>query len=49
MLDHDLAANTITVTTDSFSLFAVGEIPEPATIALLIMGGLGMFIRPWLG
>ena len=41
----DVDRNTITVTTDSFSPFVLGVIPEPATAALLGLGGLAMLGR----
>ena len=45
VVGRDLVNNTITVRTDSFSPFAMGgPIPEPASMALLSVGGL-MFLR----
>ncbi|MCE9592365.1 MAG: PEP-CTERM sorting domain-containing protein [Planctomycetes bacterium] len=42
----DTGANTITVLTTSLSPFALGvAIPEPASLALLAMGGMMMFRR----
>ncbi len=38
----DAVGNTITVTTTSFSPFALGVVPEPATLVLLSVGVLGM-------
>jgi formylglycine-generating enzyme required for sulfatase activity len=47
VLDRDLVNNTITITTDSFSNFALAEVPEPATVALFAVGGLSMLGRRW--
>ncbi len=38
----DTVGNTISVTTTSFSPFALGVVPEPATLALLSVGLLGL-------
>jgi hypothetical protein len=35
---HDLAANTITVNTSSFSLIALVVVPEPSTAILAVIG-----------
>lgn len=43
ILAQDLGANTITVSTDSFSPFAVGVNPEPATLFLLGSALFGWF------
>jgi hypothetical protein len=45
VVDHDMDANTLTVRTDSFSPFALGAVPEPATMSLLAMGGLALLYR----
>ncbi|MDP6542920.1 MAG: PEP-CTERM sorting domain-containing protein [Phycisphaerae bacterium] len=42
VISRDLDNNTITVTTTSFSDFAVGAVPEPATLSLLIFGSLAI-------
>jgi len=44
-VSQDLDANTITVLTDSFSPFALGAVPEPATMSLLALGGLVLLRR----
>jgi hypothetical protein len=38
-------ADTITVSTNSFSPFALADVPEPASLGLLTVGALGMLAR----
>ncbi|MDP6546234.1 MAG: leucine-rich repeat protein [Phycisphaerae bacterium] len=45
VIARDMDANTITVTTTGFSTFALGAIPEPATLSLLALGGLAILRR----
>ena len=45
ILARDTVGNTLTVTTDSFSMFVLGGVPEPATLGLLLLGGLAMLRR----
>lgn len=41
-LAHDLAANTITVQTSSFSSFVLGAVPEPSTYSMAVVAILGL-------
>jgi len=41
----DTVVHTITVQTDSFSPFLLGLTPEPATLCMLAVGGLGVLLR----
>jgi len=43
--DIDTLNHTLTFTTDSFSSFALGAIPEPTTLGLLMFGGLALLRR----
>jgi len=46
VIARDLVNNTITVRTDSFSTFALaGPVPEPATMTLLVVGGVVLLKR----
>ncbi|HDZ20674.1 hypothetical protein LCGC14_0304170 [marine sediment metagenome] len=45
IIARDPAAYTITVLTDSFSPFALGQVPEPATLTLLGIGSLALLRR----
>jgi len=45
VISHDMDANTLTVTTTSFSDFALGAVPEPATLSLLALGSLALLRR----
>jgi uncharacterized repeat protein (TIGR03803 family) len=45
----DLDDDTITVDTTSFSPFAIGLVPEPTTLSILLAGGLVLLARPGRG
>ncbi len=42
---HDIVGNRIAVYTDSLSPFILGEVPEPAAMGLLFLGGLALLRR----
>lgn len=43
----DINAHTIAVTTDGFSPFALGEVPEPSAFSLLTIGAMCLLGRIW--
>ncbi len=45
VVSRDLVGNTITVTTTSFSDFALGAVPEPSSAALLALGAAALLKR----